>query len=294
MARTRSTSAIARSLSALLAIAALARAAGAAEMRVERDVAYVADGAAAQRLDVYAPAAGRGHPVLFWIHGGGWQHGDKSEAGHKPQAWVDRGYVFISTNYRFTPDASIRELAGDVAKAIHWTIDHAGEFGGDPKTLFIMGHSAGAQLAALLCTDERYLKAEGVSLSAIKGCIPVDGDTYDLVDHVATVEQKRADFFRRHFGDEASQKELSSVTYAAPDKQIPPFLILHVAGHPETGDQSRRLAAALRAAKVPVEVFAAEGKTHVSLDADLGPADDLPTQEVWKFLDGHVKELDRP
>ncbi len=275
---------------AMLIAARVSGSAIGAEPRSERDIAYVPGGVAAQRLDVYAPAEGKDRPILFWIHGGGWQHGDKSEAGHKPRAWTDRGWVFVSTNYRFTPEASIRELTGDVAQAIRWTIDHAGDYGGDTKQLFIMGHSAGAQLAALLCTDERFLKAQGVPLSAIRGCIPVDGDTYDLVDHVAKVEQKRADFFRRHFGDEASQKELSAVSYATAGKQIPPFLILHVAGHPETGDQSRRLAAALAAAKVPVEVFAAEDTDHVALDANLGKEGDRPTREVWKFLDGILKQ----
>src|SRR5205085_11870015 len=60
-----------------------------------------------------------------------------------------------------------------------WVHDHIAEHGGDPKRLLIMGHSAGAQLAALLCIDERYLKAEGLSLAIIKGCVPVDGDTYE-------------------------------------------------------------------------------------------------------------------
>ncbi len=272
------------------ALLLIASAVLAAEPQVQRDVAYAGTKNERQTLDIYAPAAGQDHPVMFWIHGGGWQHGDKTEVGKKPPAFVGKGFVFVSTNYRFVPDASIKELAGDVAKAIRWTHDHAKQFGGDPDTIFVMGHSAGAQLAALVSTDDRYLKAEGLTLATIKGCVPVDGDTYDLPMQIASVEERRSDFFKRHFGDEQSQEELSSVAHAGPGKHIPPFLILHVADHPETKAQSQRLARALKAAGVPVTVYPAEGRTHVSLDAELGPPDDRPTQAVWEFVDGVLKK----
>ena len=67
-----------------------------------------------------------------------------------------------------------------MTKALAWTHAHAAEYGGDPSRVFVMGHSAGAQLAALVCTDDRYLKAEKLTFAFIKGCVPVDGDTYDV------------------------------------------------------------------------------------------------------------------
>src|SRR5438067_435539 len=136
----------------------------AAEPKGHRDVSYAAPKNERQTLDVYAPTDGKGHPVVVWIHGGGWQAGDKAHEQKKPQAFADRGFVFVSVNYRLLPDATIKQMAGDVAKAIRWTHDHAKEYGGDPDTMFVMGHSAGAQLAALVCTDERQLKAEKLSL----------------------------------------------------------------------------------------------------------------------------------
>src|SRR5205085_3127662 len=107
------------------------------------------------------------------------QTGDKSEVYTKPQVFNAKGFIFVSTNYRLLPKVDMATLTRDVAKSIRWVHDHIAEHGGDPKRLLIMGHSAGAQLAALLCTDERYLKAEGLSLAIIKGCVPVDGDTYE-------------------------------------------------------------------------------------------------------------------
>jgi acetyl esterase/lipase len=258
--------------------------------KAHRGLAYAEPKNDRQTLDVYAPAEGKKLPVVVWIHGGGWQAGDKSDVGKKPQAFADKGFVFVSINYRLLPKATIKQMGQDVAKAIRWAHDHARDYGGDPNRMFVMGHSAGAQLAALVCTDGRYLKAEGLPLSIIKGCVPVDGDTYDVPMQIRTVEKKRADRYRIKFGDEALQKELSPVTHVARGKHIPPFLILHVANHPETRGQSRRLVEALRAAGVPATAYPAEGKNHTTINADLGLPGDGPTQALFEFLAGALKK----
>jgi acetyl esterase/lipase len=264
------------------------------EPKVQRDHPYAEPRNALQTLDIYAPADGKNHPVVIWIHGGGWHSGDKKDVGKKPQAFVDRGFVFISINYRLWPSVTIREIAGDVARAIRWSHDHAGDFGGDPKTLFIMGHSAGAQLAALVCTDEGYLKAEKLSFAMIKGCVPVDGDTYDLPMRFATVQKsgnkKLAEVDKRRFGDEKKQKEMSAVTYVAKGRHIPPFLILHVADHPDTRGQAQRLFQALQQAGVPAQIHAAEGKNHTTINNDLGVPGDKPTRALFGFLERVLKK----
>jgi acetyl esterase/lipase len=188
------------------------------------------------------------------------------------------------------PEVTIKQMAGDVAKAIRWAHDHARDYGGDPSRILVMGHSAGAQLAALVCTDESYLKAEGLSFAIIKGCVPVDGDTYDVMLQIKTVEKKRADIYRIKFGDEKMQKELSAVTHVAREKNIPPFLILHVADHPETKMQSQRLVKVLQEAGVPARAFPAAGKNHTTLNNDLGLSNDRPTQEMLAFLSTVLKK----
>ena len=276
---------------AVLLVVFLASPLLAAEPNVHRDLAYSEPKNERQTLDVYTPAEGKDHPVVVWIHGGGWQAGDKKEVDQKPQAFVDKGFVFVSINYRLLPNnVTIKQMAGDVAKAIRWTYDHAKDYGGDPDTMFVMGHSAGAQLAALVCTDDGYLKAEKLSLSNIKGCVPVDGDTYDVPLQIQTVEQKRADAYKRKFGDADNQKDLSPVTHVAKGKNIPPVLILHVADHPETKLQSQRLAKALQEAGVSAKAYPAEGKTHDTINADLGLPDDKPTKELFGFLDALLKK----
>src|SRR5213079_2762417 len=104
-------------------------------------------------------------PVVFWIHGGGWQQGNKSDVGVKPQAFTDKGFVFVSTNYRLLPTVDMGTIIRDVAKSLHWVHDNIAKYGGDPDRVIVGGHSAGAQLAAIVCIDDRYLKAEGLSLA---------------------------------------------------------------------------------------------------------------------------------
>ncbi|MCI0640169.1 MAG: alpha/beta hydrolase [Gemmataceae bacterium] len=261
----------------------------AGEPKVHRGLAYAEPKNERQMLDVYAPTAGKNLPVVVWIHGGGWRRGDKADVHNKPKAFVERGFVLVSINYRFVPTVTVKQIAEDVAKAIRWTHDHAKEYGGNPNQIIVMGHSAGAQLAALVCTDERYLKAEKLPLSIIKACVPVDGDTYDVAMQIKTVEEKRAKSYMTTFGDADSQKELSAVTHVA-NKNIPPFLILHVADHPETKAQSQRLVEALKVTGVLAAAYPAEGKNHTTINNDLGFPDDRPTQEMFSFLNGVLKK----
>jgi arylformamidase len=244
-------------------------------------------------LDVYRPASGQSLPVVFWIHGGGWQTGDKSDVQIKPRVFAERGFVFVSTNYRLLPDVEMDQLIGDVAKALGWVHKNIEKHGGDPQQIFVMGHSAGAQLAALLCIDHRYISAEGVPPAAIRGCVPVDGDTYDLPAIITTAEIRQAAHglplptfgHRVKFGNDPKKHlEYSAVTHVAPDQGLPPFLILHVAGHPDVTAQARRLHAALVQANVPARVFAAPETTHSRLNANLGKPDDPATKQLFEFL----------
>lgn len=275
----------------ILLILLVASTATAAEPKVHRDLPYAEPKTERQMLDVYAPMEGKNHPAVVWIHGGGWRKGDKSSVQKKPQAFVDKGFVFVSTNYRFVPNVTVKEMTGDIAKAIRWTHDHAKEVGGDPNTIFVMGHSAGAHLAALVCTDDRYLKAEGLSLSIIKGCVPVDVSVYDIPKRFKDGGSVPPATFKEVFGDtDESQRDLSPATHVAKGKNIPSFLILHVADRADTKAQSNWLANKLKDAGVSAKVVAAEGKNHGTINSELGLPDDKPTQALFEFLEGVLKK----
>src|SRR5437763_11588552 len=103
---------------AVLAVAAPARA-----QDVKRDIAYAEPAHKRQVLDVYSPAGAKNLPVVFWIHGGGWQTGDKTDVQLKPRAFNDRGFVFVSADYRLLPDVDMGTIVRDVARAVRWVHD---------------------------------------------------------------------------------------------------------------------------------------------------------------------------
>jgi acetyl esterase/lipase len=258
------------------------------------NIPYADPAADRQVLDIYKPDEAKDLPVVIWIHGGGWQTGDKSDVQIKPRVFTEHGFVFVSTNYRLLPKVEMGVIIRDVAKSLGWVHKNIAAHGGDPNRIFVMGHSAGAQLAALLCIDDRYLKAEGVPFAALKGCVPVDGDTYDVPAIITTAEIRQSvhglplpEFGHRvKFGNDPKKHiDFSAVTHVAKGKGIPPFLILHVAGHPDVTAQARRLATVLEDADIPVKVFGAQETTHNLLNANLGLPDDPATQELFKFLD---------
>jgi arylformamidase len=259
---------------------------------VTRDLPY-ARAHERQVLDVYAPAGAKSLPVVFWIHGGGWQTGDKSMVALKPKAFMDAGFVFVSINHRLLPAVEMGDITRDVASALGWVHKNIGTHGGDPTRLLVMGHSSGGQLAALMCTDDRYAKAEGFSLTMIRGCVPVDADTFDI-PAIIEVAETRARVHelplptyghRRKFGnDPAKHRDFSTVTHVARNKGIPPFLILHIAGHPDTGAQARRLAAVLGAAGISAKVVAGRETTHASINNNIGASGDPVTAELFAFV----------
>jgi acetyl esterase/lipase len=257
-----------------------------------RDIRY-ATAHERQVLDVYAPAGAKNLPVVFWIHGGGWQAGDKSMVALKPKTFTDAGFVFVSINHRLLPTVAMESITRDVASALGWVHRNIAAHGGDPARLLVMGHSSGGQLAALMCTDDRYAKAEEVSLTTIKGCVPVDADTFDIPAIIDVAETRaRAHQLplptfghRQKFGnDPAKHRDFSAVTHVAPNKGIPPFLILHIAGHPDTTAQARRMAAVLGAAGIRAKVVAGRETTHASINDNLGAPGDPVTKELFAFI----------
>ncbi|MCP4171604.1 MAG: alpha/beta hydrolase [Fuerstiella sp.] len=277
-----------------IAIACLCLFSTAHAQNVKSNISYAGQPHERHVLDVYSPDGAKDLPVVFWIHGGGWQQGDKTDIQIKPKVFAERGFVFVSTNYRLLPHVEMDVLIRDVATAFGWTYRNIAKHGGDPQRIFVMGHSAGAQLAALICIDDRYLKEQGVPFRVLKGCVPVDGDTYDLPAIIMTAEFRQTVHglplpkfgHRVKFGNDPEKHiNFSAVTHVARGKGIPPFLILHVAGHPNTTAQARRLGAVLKAAELPVTVFGARDTTHNRLNANLGQPDDPATEELYRFLD---------
>ncbi len=143
------------------------------------DIPY-ADGAR-HKLDVYQPRAAAGAPVVAFFYGGRWSSGAKGLYRIFASALTSRGYVVVIPDYRLYPDVKFPAFVEDGAMAVRWTRDNIAKFGGDPHRLFVMGHSAGAYIAAMLALDPQWLNGLGLDAGRdITGLIGVSGP-YDFL-----------------------------------------------------------------------------------------------------------------
>jgi arylformamidase len=203
-----------------------------------------------QSLNVYRPAAdakGQPLPVVIWVHGGGWRNGDKdNRAGiNLCQTWASAGMVVVGLDYRLTPAVTHPAHVEDVAAGIAWVHNQIASRGGDPKRVFLLGHSAGAHLVALVGTAPKYLQAHDLSpKSALAGVMAIDTASYDLTTtHTLAVRRMISDAFGT---DEKVLNEASPLQQARknPD-QCPPFVIAAVKQRPEAVSESKALNAVL-------------------------------------------------
>ncbi len=246
----------------------------------------------AQVLDFWPSAKGGQtsgkSPLIVFVHGGGWKRGSKDNATgpFKPVHFPAEGYAFASINYRLVPAATVDQQAADVAAALRTLLARADV---DPRRVVLMGHSAGAHLVALVGTDERYLKAAGLSFADIAGIVPVDGAAYDVPTQMADGPQIMQSTYGQAFGTDPTRQRALSPTLQAGAPNVPEFLLLHVQ-RPDGIRQSNALAAALRAGGSTVEVGSFPGtglQGHAEINRRLGDPDYAPTAMV----DGWLKRI---
>jgi arylformamidase len=240
-----------------------------------------------QALDLWVPAGAKSAPLVLFVHGGGWKRGSKSNAVGRalPGHMLEQGYAFASIDYRLVPDATVEEQAADVAAALAHVLARADALGIDRSRVVLTGHSAGAHLVALVGTDERYLRAVGLSFADIDGVMPNDGAAYDVATQFTMAGPMMKDTYEQAFGtDPARQKTLSPIWQAA-SPNAPAFLLLHVQ-RADAVDQSKRLAEALKTGGTAVEIagFAGEGmRGHMEINRKLGEPDypATPVMDAW-------------
>ena len=240
----------------------------------------------ATSLDIYSPKVGANHPVMIYVHGGGWKIGDKSRVHLKPAWFTNQGYVLVSVNYRLHPQANWKQQAGDVAAAVRWVTENIHKHGGSPKKIHLMGHSAGAHLAALVATDATYFNAEKLKLNTLKSVVLLDGACYDIPLQIKRNPTGMArKLFESVFSkDEKQQIAASPAHHIQKKKGIPSFLILHVAGRPNSRAQSESLCKKLTNVGVRATLVPCQNKTHGTLNRELGKENDPPTIAISKFL----------
>lgn len=240
---------------------------------------------ARQAIDFYRAKGAAPAPLIVFIHGGAWSLGDKRQAsGRKPEHFTGEGYAFASINYRLVPQATVEQQAADVASAIDMLRFRAAEYGIDPNRIALMGHSAGAHLAALVATDPQYLKAADVPMNAVKAVVLLDGAGYDVAAHMKTGGPVVQKLYGPAFGDDPKrQSALSPMTHTAPPNAAA-WLALYVEGRDASLGQSRALVQALEKAGAKARAVAVPDSSHGELNQELGTDGDSATAEVDAFL----------
>lgn len=231
-------------------------------------------------LDVYAPASAQGAPTVLFVHGGSWQGGDKAIYRFVGESLARAGYVTGVMNYRLAPQNRYPTYVQDTAAALRWLRDHAGDFGGNPDDLFVVGHSAGAFNAVEAVDNARWLREAGVPVGAVRGVIGIAGPyAYDF----------RQDSSRVAFPEGSTPDEVM------PDRHVrrdaPPHLLLVAANDTTVGPQNAlKLEAALKEAGVPVTRTVLPRVNHVTIVAALArPLTFLggTRQQVIDFIEAH-------
>lgn len=237
--------------------------------------------AARHKLDVYRPAGKGPYPVLLFLHGGGWVAGSKDDVfgvygyGTIARCLAERGLVVVLPNYRLSPRVRHPEHIKDVARAFAWTHRHCAKYGGDPRRLFVGGHSAGGHLAALLAVDATYLKGVGRSAKEIRGVIGVSGvyrlDEFDVKWRLSGLGSRvrvNVQPLAAVFGDKQAIRQAAPITHVRPG--LPPFLLLNGGwDYPPMRRMAKEFAAALRKQHCDVRKKQVPRRTHETLLFDI-------------------------
>ncbi len=243
------------------------------DVEVIRNVAYY-DGKDADdvrhRLDLYLPKGQKDYPVLLMVHGGAWIKGDKNHLGVYNllgRSFARHGIGMVSPNYRLSPGVQHPEHIRDVARAFAWVHKNIATQGGNPRELFVAGHSAGGHLVSLLSTDETYLKAHGLCLADIKGAMPISGVYAIPKDPV----------FDLAFGkDPAIRQQASPLTRAC--AAAPPFLLLYANSELPgcEGPCAEAFCRALKGKQCLAQTFECAPRNHLSILANAAASDTDP------------------
>ena len=280
------TLAAALAIGCLLAVPAPAAAqAPPADVKVTTHLDYVPTAEYADwkdRLDVYAPANAQDAPVVVSIHGGALREGDKYKEGFVGQRLAQAGFVAVVINYRLSPGVMHPAHIEDAAQAVAWARTHAAEYGGNPRKLFVIGHSAGAYLAALLATDPRYLAPYRMKPTDLAGIVPVSAFFY--VDRTGVAPDRPKDVWGT---DPATWKAASPGAHLG--KDVPPMLLLYADGdQPWRRQQQTDFVTDLKKAGAPtVNILMVAGRDHTTVWTRMKNPGDEVAAAIVAFVKAH-------
>ncbi|MBU4214594.1 MAG: alpha/beta hydrolase [Actinobacteria bacterium] len=242
-------------------------------------------------LDVYAPAGAvpaGGRAALVWVHGGAWQTGDKAnDTMATKAAWAaQHDHVLISVNYRLATDGPTwPEPAQDVAAALDWVLARTDQLGIDPARVALLGHSAGAHLAAEVLADPAYLAAHTRQRTDLACLVTLDAASYDLT----APDPGIARMVSTAFGDDPATLAQASPTLRLQSVggPVPATLVVTRGVSARVADATSYAHAVTAAGPHPATLVDAPDASHQDLNDLLGaPGDQVVTPAVDTFLAG--------
>jgi acetyl esterase/lipase len=243
------------------------------------------------RLDVYTPRrkapTPAGYPVVLFIHGGAWDSGSKSIYTFVGRRLARQGMVAVVINYRLAPAVQVPAMADDCARALAWTTRHIAGHGGDPGRVFVMGHSAGGGLAALLATDAALLARHGLSPNVVRGALLNDPGGLDMYTYLLNKPAGDREYHDAFGSDPAGWKEQSALYKLQPGQ--PPFLVfLGGETYPSITSSAERFRKRLVALKMEHKYLVLPGKHHIPMVLQLYWKNNIIYQELRKMVAANV------
>lgn len=230
-----------------------------------------------QQMDVYLPAQLReGSPVVIFFYGGSWKRGQKEDYAFVGHTLSNRGYIVAIPDYRLYPEVFFPTFVEDGAQAIAWLADNLQQAS---NGVVVMGHSAGAHIAALVSFDEAYLQAQGQSLDLVRGLIGLAGP-YGL-------DPRTYRSTRPIFPETVAVEKTQPVHFACLSQT--PVLLLHgVDDHVVITEHSRVLTEKIRDCGGDVRYLELDEVGHFAIVrglADLVPEDAAIREPIERFLE---------
>ncbi len=218
-------------------------------------------------LDVYRPnkKSDKPYPVVVFIHGGNWNSGSKNIYWFIGRRLAKQGVVAVIISYRLAPNVQVPAMAEDCAQAVSWTSQHIAEYGGDPNRIYVMGHSAGGGLAAMLATDNSLFTKLGLPKNPVKGAILDDPAGINMYDYLKKMEFPTDKQYLISFGKEAEGWRSMSPFYSVQTGAPPMLLYTGEKTYPSIISGTKALHEKLQAVGTKSQYTVIPGKEHVPM-----------------------------
>ncbi|MEW6158669.1 MAG: alpha/beta fold hydrolase [Verrucomicrobiota bacterium] len=231
--------------------------------------------AAKHQLDLYIPKADGPSPVFFFVHGGAWRYGDRSQYPPLGNRLAKAGFLTVIPSYRLAPKHPHPAQIEDVASAFAWTVRHIAQHGGNTNRIYIGGHSAGGHLSALLALDRKWLERHQIAPTLIRGVAALSG-----VFNLTTIADSQSSVFGTDFEVRRSASPFFQVR-----EEAPPFLVTYCQWDYLTlPAQAREFHRALRDAKVTADLVYVARQNHISTMLNFPKNNDATAEAVLGFL----------